>query len=112
MRLMSVALTEDAVRSRRKTVTRRMGWLFLKEGDELELCRKVMGRKKGEPLVRICQVRVVSVTREPLAKITQADVAAEGFPMWEPHEFVIFFCASMKCTPSTTVTRIEWEYLT
>jgi hypothetical protein len=29
-RLMSVALTEDAVRERRKTVTRRLGWANLK----------------------------------------------------------------------------------
>lgn len=28
-RLMSVAFTEDAVRERRKTVTRRKGWTFL-----------------------------------------------------------------------------------
>lgn len=34
-RLMSVALTEKAVRERRKTVTRRLGWKFLKPGDRL-----------------------------------------------------------------------------
>lgn len=49
---MSVSLTEDAVRDRRKTVTRRLGWKFLEAGDRLTLCRKVMGRRKGEPLVR------------------------------------------------------------
>ena len=47
-RLMSVAFTEAAVRNRSKTVTRRKGWLFLKPGDRLTLCRKVMGRKAGE----------------------------------------------------------------
>jgi len=56
-RLMSVALTEDAVRARAKTVTRRLGWLFLRPYDRLTLCRKVMGRKRRdgtiEPLVRI-----------------------------------------------------------
>lgn len=61
-RLMSVAFTEEAVVSRRKTVTRRKGWTFLKPGDRLTLCRKVMGRKKGEPLVRLAEVEVVSVT--------------------------------------------------
>jgi len=50
---MSVSFTEQAVRERRKTVTRCKGWLFLKPGDRLMLCRKVMGRKPGEPLVRI-----------------------------------------------------------
>lgn len=46
-RLMSVSLTEDAVVARTKTVTRRMGWRDLKPGDRLTLCRKVMGRKRG-----------------------------------------------------------------
>lgn len=39
-RLMSVSLTEQAVRDRTKTVTRRLGWRFLKPGDTLTLCRK------------------------------------------------------------------------
>ena len=42
-RLMSVSLTEQQVRARTKTVTRRVGWLMLKPGDRLTLCRKVMG---------------------------------------------------------------------
>ncbi len=44
MRLMSVSLTEAAVRDRTKTVTRRLGWLFLRVGDRVTLCRKVMGQ--------------------------------------------------------------------
>lgn len=112
-RLMSVALTEDAVRDRSKTVTRRMGWLNLTPGTRLTLCRKVMGRRRGEPLVRIVDVEVVDVRREPLGAITAAEVAAEGFPSWTPAEFVEFFCGSHKgCAPSSEVTRIEWRYLT
>ncbi len=45
-RLMSVALTTEAVRSRRKTVTRRVGWLMLTAGDQLTLCPKVRGRRR------------------------------------------------------------------
>jgi hypothetical protein len=56
-RLMSVAFTEDAMRRRAKTVTRRKGWTFLVPGERITLCRKVMGRKAGEPLVRITDVR-------------------------------------------------------
>jgi hypothetical protein len=108
---MSVALTEDAVRDRRKTVTRRLGWLMLKPGDRLTLCRKVMGRRKDEPLVRICEVEVVDVRREPLRLIDQADVEREGLPHFTPRAFVGFFCEHMKCTPDTEVTRIEWRYL-
>jgi hypothetical protein len=107
---MSVALTIDRVRDRSKTVTRRLGWLMLVPGDPLTLCEKVQGRKPGEPLVRITDVRVVSVRREPLNAITPQDVAAEGFP-GSPEEFIRFFCATHPgCTPATEVTRIQWIY--
>lgn len=124
-RLMSVALTEDAVRARTKTVTRRLGWRFLKPGDRLTLCRKVMGRRGGEPLVRICDVEVVSVRREPVCAITDDDILREGVvpisgrfmeiyvdtgqpsvPAW-----VEWFCEQMRCDPYDHVTRIEWRYL-
>lgn len=131
---MSVALTEQAVAARRKTVTRRAGWTFLEPGTVLELCRKVMGRRAGEPLVRLCLVRVVSVRREPLNAITDDDVDREGFgpygdpwphqDWWPPgsvppapvhgeasRRFVEFFTAEMGGAPDQTVTRIEWEYL-
>jgi hypothetical protein len=89
-RLMSVALTVSQVRDRSKTVTRRNGWLMLKPGDPLTLCKKTRGRTPGEPLVRITDVTVVSVRREPLSAITAEDVAAEGFPQMTPAEFVSF----------------------
>ena len=109
-RLMSVALSEQAVRDRTKTVTRRLGWSYLEPGDRLTLCKKVQGRK-GEPLDRIAEVRVVDVRREQLDAITYEDCVAEGFPDYPPERFVEFFCDSMRCKPSTTVTRIEWRYL-
>jgi hypothetical protein len=112
MRLMSVALTEPSVRDRSKTVTRRMGWLMLKPGDRLALCRKVMGRRKGEPLVRIVNVEVVSVRRERLNRITYDECVKEGLPDLSPIEFVEFFCDTHKgCGPFSDVTRIEWKYL-
>ncbi|OMC07091.1 hypothetical protein A5734_03735 [Mycolicibacterium fortuitum] len=71
-----------------------------------------MGRKKGEPLVRIVDVEVVSVRRERLDAITFAEVAREGFPDMTPREFVAFFCDSHKgCRPDSVVTRIEWRYV-
>jgi hypothetical protein len=112
MRLMSVALTEPSVRDRSKTVTRRMGWLMLKPGDQLTLCRKVMGRRKGEPLVRIVNVEVVSVRREVLDAINYNECAREGLPHMSPDKFIRFFCNTHKgCTPQSLVTRIEWKYL-
>lgn len=111
-RLMSVAFTEQAVRARIKTVTRRKGWTFLKPGDRLTLCRKVMGRRVGEPLVRIVDVEVVSVRREPLNAITTPDVAREGFPGMFPVEFVRrFFVEAQRMHVDDVVTRIEWRYL-
>ncbi|GGL05661.1 hypothetical protein GCM10011588_20160 [Nocardia jinanensis] len=86
-RLMSVSLTEPQVRARSKTVTRRMGWHVLEPGDRLTLCRKVMGRRRGEPLVRIVDVRVLAVRRERLDEITPDEVRAEGFPEMTPAEW-------------------------
>jgi hypothetical protein len=109
---MSVAFTEQSVRERRKTVTRRKGWEFLVPGDRLTLCRKVMGRKPGEALVRLAEVEVVSVRREPLYEITDAEVALEGFPGMPQEEFVHrFFIAAQGMRSSDEVTRIEWRYL-
>jgi hypothetical protein len=115
-RLMSVAFTEDAVRARTKTVTRRKGWTFLKAGDQLTLCRKVMGRKKGEPLVKVAEVEVVSVRREPLDWAIFAygpsEMAREGFPDLDPREFVRrYFVEAQGMGEHDTVTRIEWRYL-
>jgi hypothetical protein len=121
---MSVALTEDAVVARRKTVTRRLGWWktkkgqqILQVGDRLTLCRKVMGRKAGEPLVRLVEVEVVSVRRERLDAITPDDVRREGFDLpgdpspADARWFVDFFTDAMHCASDVEVTRIEWRYL-
>lgn len=110
-RLMSVALTTAAVEARTKTVTRRLRWDSLQPGERLTLCEKVMGRIHGEPLVRVAEVEVVSVRREPLDAITAEDVAREGFPGWTPAQFVEFFTSHMRCRPDTLVNRIEFRYL-
>ena len=123
-RLMSVAMTTDAVIERRKTVTRRKGWRFLKSGDTLTLCRKVQGRKPGEPLERLAEVEVVDVRRESLELraypnpdneewgYAWAEVEREGFPLMGPALFVHrFFTEAQGIDPSDDVTRIEWRYL-
>ena len=132
---MSVSYTEQAVRDRRKTVTRRLGWRFLKPGDRLTLCRKVMGRKKGERLERIAEVEVTGVRREPLMAITDEEIDREAVPLVDEHgherfdevwipdggrwseakpatwAWVSWFAFEMGCLPETEVTRIEWRYL-
>lgn len=108
---MSVAHTAAAVRARQKTVTRRIGWRFLKVGDRLTLCEKVMGRKAGEPLVRIVEVEVIDVRRERLDQVTDREAAAEGFPGSTAEAFVAFYCGTFGASPESMLTRIEWRYL-
>lgn len=119
---MSVAFTEQAVRERRKTVTRRKGWWtdkngrrIIQPGDHLTLCRKVMGRKKGEPLVRIAEVEVVSVWRECLwqgVRNRPDEMEREGFPGMDPMTFVErYFRRAQDIDFMDDVTRIEWRYL-
>ena len=124
-RLMSVAFTEQAVVERRKTVTRRRNWWrdkngrrILHAGDRLTLCRKVMGRKPGEPLVRLAEVEVVDVRSETLALLLidrtygATEVEREGFPGMPPVDFVDqFFVQAQGIQPADSITRIEWRYL-
>ena len=130
-RLMSVAMTTDAVIERRKTVTRRKGWWLdkngrrlLKPGDTLTLCRKVQGRKPGEPIERLAEVEVFSVRREPLCAVAGPmtydergnlifpELIAEGFPGMTPNEFMLrYFVDAQGIGVMDDVTRIEWRYL-
>lgn len=104
--------TRDQIKGKTKTVTRRLGWLFLKPGDILNACEKCQGLRKGEKIVKICQIRIISIRREPLNAITVEGCAAEGFPEMMPAQFIKFFCEAMACTFLAIVTRIEFEYVT
>ena len=124
-RLMSVAMTTDAVIERRKTVTRRKGWWvdkngrrLLSVGDTLTLCRKVQGRKPGEPIERLADVEVVDIRREVLSDLLvmpnygRSEVAAEGFPGMAAGDFVHrYFVEAQGFDHDDEVTRIEWRYL-
>jgi hypothetical protein len=121
-RLMSVAFTEKQVRNRTKTVTRRAGWKHAKVGDRLTLCRKVMGRKPTEPLVRITEVQIVDIRRERLRAMVDdldygfAETTLEGFPEGTPEHFPSefirkYFTDAQRMTLDDEVTRIEWRYL-
>lgn len=104
-------MTTQAVRERRKTVTRRIGWAELKAGDCLMAVEKAQGLKKGEHVVRLGPICIVSARWEPLNAIDQADVIREGFPDMTPSEFVEMFCKHNKWEPDKDVRRIEFEYL-
>ena len=72
---------------------------------------KAQGLKKGEKIVKICQIKVTSVKDQILCKIIREDVVKEGFLNMNKHEFIKMFCEHIKCTPTTLVNRIEFEYL-
>ena len=118
MRLMSFALTTEQVRRRQKTVTRRLGWRFLKPGTLLQPVVKCQGIPKGGTVEKIGgPVRVKRVTRERLSALLADDewacseVVDEGFGHLSPPEFVTMFCEHNGCKPGTYVTRIEFEYV-
>lgn len=123
MRNMSFMLTPQQIKAQTKTVTRRLGWRDLKPGTLLRAVRKCQGLKKGETIDRLGVLRVVDVRREPLRALTDdldygfAEVEREGLAdhprvRGYPSSFVEFFCGSHRgCTPESTVTRIEFEYV-
>ena len=122
MRNISFMLTTKQVQARTKDVTRRLGWLDLKPGQELGAARKCQGLKRGESIERLAVIRVVAVRREPLRRLTDdvaygfEEIRREGFAdhptlCW-PSLWVPWFCGSHRgCTPETEVTRIEFAYV-
>lgn len=111
-RNMSFMLTTQAIIDRRKTVTRRLGWKFLKPGEIVNAVEKCQGLKKGEKVQRICQLRIVSVKRETLRGVTQRECEREGFPSMSPADFRDFFIKAHKgCDMATQITRIQFEYV-
>ncbi len=115
-RNISFSLTTNQIRKRTKTVTRRLGWLHIKNGDVLNACVKCMGLKPGEQIERLGQIRVVSVRREPLTSMWlepygTIEAKDEGFPDMTGAEFVLMFCRHMNCDEAKEVTRIEFEYV-
>jgi len=111
MRHMSFSLTTRQFLNGSKTVTRRLGWAYLKPGDRLQAVEKNQGLKRGEKIKRLGAIEIVNVRRERIDQVTGPDVLLEGFPDLSPQEFLVFFCKSMRCGPATRVTRIEFRRL-
>ena len=114
MRNISFALTTPQVLAQTKTVTRRLGWKFLKPGTLLQPVVKSQGIPKGGRVEKIGgPIRVVSVRRERLDIIGTRytfDPVLEGFPQLTNAQFVKMFCDHNGCKPSDLVTRIEFSY--
>jgi hypothetical protein len=122
VRYMSFLLTTPQILARTQTVTRRLGWKFLKAGDLIQAVDRVMGFKKGESPKRLAVLRVTNVRRESLDMLVddyrsvfnygRGEVDREGFRGMPVEEFVDLFCAShRRCERDAMVTRIEFEYL-
>jgi len=111
MRNMSFMFTKEQIYARTKTVTRRLGWDFLKPGDLVMACEKCQGLKKGEKITKITTNRNTHVDKIPLYDIDQLDCIREGFRDKSPWEFVEMFCKEMGVTPTTPVNRIAFEYV-
>lgn len=107
----SFYLTTPQFRARTKTVTRRCKWKNLKAGQRLRAVVKGQGLKMGEQVDVLGIIEIVSVRRERLNEITDADVIAEGFPAMTRQEFIEMFCRNMKCEATDFVTRIEFKYV-
>lgn len=113
MRNMSFSLTTQQYEARTKTVTRRVGWGFLKPGDVVMGIVKGMGLKKGEKVQKLHPFRVKSNTPEPLSAIRDYpnDCELEGFPEMTPDEFVEMFTKHNRVTEDRVISRIEFEHL-
>ena len=115
-RNISFFLTTPQFLAGTKDVTRRLGWSFLKAGDELMAIEKGQGLKKGETVVQLGLIKIVGVSTERLDQMIRFpaygidECRREGFPEMTPHEFVEFFCKSHKgCYPKKLITRIEFK---
>lgn len=111
MRNMSFTLTTRQVREQSKTHTRRLGWAFLKSGDVVMAVEKGQGLKKGDRVTRLGRIEIVSIRHERLDRITQEDVAREGFPELTPAAFVDMFARANMCWVGVMVAVIEFRYL-
>lgn len=113
---MSFALTSEQYKNKTKTVTRRNGWKHIKIGVPMNGVNKCMGFRKGEKPVIFGQHIPISSHWEPLRRVIdepeygKQEMILEGFPDWEPKQFVEMYCNHNKCTPETLVNRIEFEH--
>ena len=114
MRNMSFSKTTEQARYRTKTVTRRWGWWFLEPGDRVQQVEKAMGLKKGEKIVRIHVIEIISARPEFLWEITKEECRLEGFAWMEPDDLAQLL---RKMRPRKLkrldgkVNRIEFKYV-
>lgn len=107
---MSFAATVEAVRSKTKCVTRRLGWTFLRPGDRVMAVVKSRGVSVRDR-IELGVIEVVETGREPLECITTDEVHDEGFPGKSRGWFIESFCRLNGCSEEVDVTRIKFRYV-
>jgi hypothetical protein len=118
MRNISFSATKKQIQEQTKTVTRRVGWWFLKPGDRLCGIEKAQGLKKGEKIKRISPIEIVSVKSEMIYDLLdnpeyfKEEMIKEGFPGMSVEEFFKLF---MKLNDfdytEEPYNRIEFRYI-
>jgi hypothetical protein len=114
---MSFMLTTEQARNKTKSVTRRLGWGFLKPGDRVQQVVKCQGLKKGEHIEKIHVIEISDTRWELLNLMTLKSVYGyhecilEGFPDLTPDEFVAMFCKHNWCNPDELINRIAFSYV-
>jgi hypothetical protein len=104
----SARLTEEAVRARRKTVTRRLRTPSWCRPGVLAL---VVDRNRAAGAIGLAVVEITAVTDLRLDHISIEEVELEGFPGWTCLQFLEMFCKAMGVRFEQIVSRIEWRYL-
>lgn len=109
MKNMSFFMTTQQFIDGTKDVTRRFGWWNLKVGERVRAVKKAMGLKKGERMEALGIIEIVSTRREPLQHITRDDCRREGFPDFEPQQFIEFLSQHYGVHPASVINRIEFK---
>lgn len=132
-RRISCALTADAVRQHRKTVTRRSPnmWVNLHPGDRLTIVEQLMGLPPGAKQVVLADVEVVDVSLEPLGALVEQleprlwvgtdygwkEMSAEGVDL-APVDFIVWWASTHHYQHlgfdellGIEARRIEWRYV-
>lgn len=87
MRNISFAMTKWQFQAGIKPISRRVGWDFLKPGDELMGVDRVMGFKKGQHPIKYHPIRILSNVPEPLDDIVRRPIRESGIPEVELEGF-------------------------
>lgn len=108
---MSFSLTTDAIRERRKTVTRRRvsTWRDLHPGDRLLAVAKAQGLRRGEHQEALATIEVVSNHVIPVTLVSLREVDREGFAGYSVGEFLDVLDHAMP--GQTHCRRIVFRYV-